>query len=140
MNILLAVDGSPYTQRMIGYVAENDEWLGSKHRYTVVHATPPLRGVGASGVDPRELRAIYRNEAEKVFKPIRAFFEQRGIAANFVNLVGPVAESIAKRAERDSCDLLVMGSHGHGYLVNLVMGSVATKVLAGCKVPVLLIR
>lgn len=140
MNILLAVDGSPYTQRMIGCVAENDEWLGSKHRYTVVHATPRLRGVGASGVDPRELRAIYRNEAEKVFKPIRAFFEQRGIAANFVNLVGPVAESIAKRAERDSCDLLVMGSHGHGYLANLVMGSVATKVLAGCKVPVLLVR
>jgi nucleotide-binding universal stress UspA family protein len=33
-----------------------------------------------------------------------------------------------------------MGSHGHGTLVNLVMGSVATKVLAHCKVPVLMVR
>jgi nucleotide-binding universal stress UspA family protein len=33
-----------------------------------------------------------------------------------------------------------MGSHGHGTLGNLVMGSVATQVLAGCKVPVLLVR
>ena len=140
MNILLAVDGSPYTRRMLAYVAENDQWLGSKHHYTVVHATPRLRGVGARGVDPRELSAVYRNEAEEVFKPIRALFMQRGIAANFVNLVGPVAESIARRAERDSCDLLVMGSHGHGSLANLVMGSVVTKVLACCKVPVLLIR
>jgi nucleotide-binding universal stress UspA family protein len=33
-----------------------------------------------------------------------------------------------------------MGSHGNGSLVNLVMGSVATQVLALCKVPVLLVR
>ncbi|MDP4770616.1 MAG: universal stress protein, partial [Limnohabitans sp.] len=37
-------------------------------------------------------------------------------------------------------DLVVMGSHGHGTLGNLVMGSVATQVLANCKVPVLLVR
>jgi nucleotide-binding universal stress UspA family protein len=33
-----------------------------------------------------------------------------------------------------------MGSHGHGSLSNLVLGSVATKVLAQCGTPVLLIR
>jgi len=33
-----------------------------------------------------------------------------------------------------------MGSHGHGSVGNLVMGSVATKALAACKVPVLLVR
>ena len=33
-----------------------------------------------------------------------------------------------------------MGSHGQSSLANLVMGSVATKVLAHTKVPVLLIR
>jgi nucleotide-binding universal stress UspA family protein len=33
-----------------------------------------------------------------------------------------------------------MGSHGKGTLTNLIMGSVATKVLAHCKVPVLLVR
>ena len=36
--------------------------------------------------------------------------------------------------------LIVRGSHGHSSLGNLVMGSVATKVLAGCSTPVLLIR
>jgi nucleotide-binding universal stress UspA family protein len=33
-----------------------------------------------------------------------------------------------------------MGSHGAGALKNLVLGSVATKVLAQCTVPVLLVR
>jgi len=36
--------------------------------------------------------------------------------------------------------LVMMGSHGHGALANLVTGSVATKVLALSKVPVLLVR
>jgi len=34
----------------------------------------------------------------------------------------------------------VMGSHGHGALANLTLGSVSTKVLARCGVPVLLVR
>ena len=42
--------------------------------------------------------------------------------------------------EGEGYDLLVMGSHGHGALANLVMGSVATNVLAHCGVPVLLVR
>jgi nucleotide-binding universal stress UspA family protein len=37
-------------------------------------------------------------------------------------------------------DLIVMGTHGHSALGNVVMGSVATGVLARCKAPVLLIH
>ncbi len=33
-----------------------------------------------------------------------------------------------------------MGTHGHGALGRLVMGSVSTQVLANCSVPVMLIR
>lgn len=143
MNILLAADGSIHTKRMLAYIAAHEDVLGVRHRYTVVHATTRLPGVAAAFVEGQELKAIYRSEAEKVFKPIRAFFKQRGIEARFVGLVGPVAESIAREAERAACDLLVMGSHGRdgrGSLANLVMGSVATRMLAQSKVPVLLVR
>jgi len=34
----------------------------------------------------------------------------------------------------------MISSHGHGTLTNLVMGAVVTKVLAGCRVPLLLMR
>jgi nucleotide-binding universal stress UspA family protein len=43
-------------------------------------------------------------------------------------------------AKGDKFDLIVMGSHGHGALAGLLMGSVATKVLALSKTPVLLVR
>ncbi|MGL6205521.1 MAG: universal stress protein, partial [Giesbergeria sp.] len=54
--------------------------------------------------------------------------------------VGPAGETIAKLADAGDYDLLVMGSHGHGALATLVMGSVTTQVLAHCKVPVLIVR
>jgi nucleotide-binding universal stress UspA family protein len=54
--------------------------------------------------------------------------------------IGSAGEEIAKFAENGQFDLIIMGSHGQGSFSNLVMGSVATKVLAACKVPVLLIR
>ena len=140
MNILLAADGSAYTKRLLAYVAAHDDWLGMNHQYTVVHATPKISGRAAAFIDRATLKGYYQEEAEKVFKPIRTFFKQRGIDAVFVGLVCQIAESIAKQANRAPCDLLMMGSHGHGNMGNLVMGSVATQVLALCKVPVLLVR
>jgi nucleotide-binding universal stress UspA family protein len=54
--------------------------------------------------------------------------------------VGHPSDEIASYAEAGNFDLVVMGSHGVGALKNLVLGSVATKVLARCTVPVLLVR
>jgi nucleotide-binding universal stress UspA family protein len=54
--------------------------------------------------------------------------------------VGSAGELIAKTAESGKFDMVIMGSHGHSAMGNLVMGSVATQVLAHCKVPVLLVR
>lgn len=36
MKILIAVDGSDYTKRMLACIAAHDEWLGAAHRYTWV--------------------------------------------------------------------------------------------------------
>ena len=140
MKILLAADGSPYTKRMLAYVAAHDDWLGPNHRYTVVHAVPKIPPHPASFLDREVVKVYYRDEAEKVFRPIRVFFKRHAIEAEYVSPLGHAAEEIAALAERGTFDLLMMGSHGHGSVGNLVMGSVATKVLAGCKVPVLLVR
>ncbi|MCB2041343.1 MAG: universal stress protein, partial [Rhodoferax sp.] len=80
------------------------------------------------------------DEAERVLSPVTKFLIRHDIDAKTAWKVGHAAEQIAKFADAGKFDLLVMGSHGHGALGNLVMGSVATKVLAHCRVPVLLVR
>ncbi len=140
MKILVAVDGSPHTKRMLAHLAAHDEWLGPHHDYTVFHGGLAVPHRAAAFLDPKVVEGFYEDEAEKVFKPIRAFFQKQGIDARFVRKVGQPAELIAKLATSGRFDLLVMGSHGHGAVGNLVLGSVATKVLAKCSTPVLLVR
>jgi len=140
MKILAAVDGSLYTKRMLAYLVAHDEWLGAQHDYTLLTAVNAVPSRAASVLDKATLKGFYDEAAEKVFKPLRTFFEKQRIKATFVSKVGPAAEVIAETATKGRYDLVIMGSHGHGTLVNLVMGSVATKVLANCSTPVLLIR
>jgi nucleotide-binding universal stress UspA family protein len=104
--------------------------------------------VGAAGllfrstrmIDRELMKSYYTDEAEKMFKPIRTFMKAQGLEAGFVGKVGHPAELIAKEADTGRYDLVMMGSHGHGLLTGLVLGSVATKVLAACKVPLLPVR
>ncbi len=140
MKILVAVDGSPYTKKMLAYLAAHDEWLGPQHEYTVVHAVGPVPPRAAAVLDKATLKAHYDDEAEKVLKSIRTFMTKQNLKANFVAKVGAPAELITGLAAKGDFDLLVMGSHGHGSFANLIMGSVATKVLSACETPVLLVR
>ena len=140
MKILAPVDGSSYTKRMLAYVAAHDDWLGGQHSYTVLNVQAAVPPRAAAVIDKADLKAYYETEAEKVFKPIRTFFSKQGIQAQYVAKIGHAAEVIAQQADKGAYDLVVLGSHGQSALLNLVMGSVATKVIANCKLPVLLVR
>jgi nucleotide-binding universal stress UspA family protein len=140
MKILVPVDGSPFTKRMLAYLAAHDEWLGEAHQYTLLHVAPAVPPRAAAVLDKAILQGHYTEESEKVFKPIRSFFGKQKLKADFVAKVGPAADTIATAATKGKFDLLMMGSHGHGLLGSLVLGSVTTRVMAQCEVPVLVIR
>lgn len=140
MKILVAVDGSSFTKRMLAYLTAHDEFPGKGHEYTILTVVAPVPPRAASVIDKATLEGYYQDEAEKVFKPIRTFLGKQGIDAKFVFKTGHAADTIANVAEKGKFELLVLGSHGHGSIANLVMGSVATKVLARCGTPALLVR
>lgn len=53
---------------------------------------------------------------------------------------GKAADVIVEESEKRNCDLIVMGTHGHGILGDVVMGSTAKKVLKRSEKPVLIIK
>ena len=140
MKILIAADGSEYTKRMLAYIAAHEQWLDARHEYTIVHSVLAVPHRAAAFVSADVVTRFYDDDAEAVFRPIRAFMEQKGIHARYVHTIGHAAESISKMADDGRFDLLMMGARGNSSLVNLILGSVATKVMAGCSVPVLIIR
>jgi nucleotide-binding universal stress UspA family protein len=140
MKILLAVDGSPYSKKMLAYLGTHEGLLNGKNDYTVFTAQPALPPRARAAVGKSVVDTYYAEESEKVLAPVSKFLLRHGIDAKSRWKVGPAGATIAKLAADGKFDLVVMGSHGHGAVVNMVMGSVANQVLANCKVPVLLVR
>ena len=140
MNILLAVDGSAYTKKMLAYLAAHDEMLGTSHSYTAITVQAALPPRARAALGKETVDSYYAEEGEKVLAPVVKFLARHGVQLKTVTKVGPAGETIAKVAESGKYDLIVMGTHGHGSLGKLVMGSVSTQVLASCQVPVLLVR
>ena len=140
MKILLAVDGSEYTKKMLAYLATHEALFGPHHSYTLLTVSPQLPPRARSVVGKELVETYHREEAEKVLSPVTKFLVRHGIDAKTTVKIGHAGETISKVADSGKFDLVVMGSHGHGTWGNLVMGSGATQVLAHCKVPVLLVR
>lgn len=140
MKILLAVDGSRYTKKMLAYLGTHDDLFTPGNSYTVFTVQPPLPARARAAVGKEIVDNYYSEEAEKILAPVSKYLLRHGIDARSSWKTGHIGLSIAKFADSGKFDLIVMGSHGHGTLVNLVMGSVATQVLANSKVPVLLVR
>jgi nucleotide-binding universal stress UspA family protein len=139
MKILLAVDGSPYTKKMLAYMAAN-ELFSPKNEYTAFTAQLMLPSQARAALGKELVTKYYEDEGQRVMAPVQKFLERHGIKAKCLWKTGSPGELIAKMADAEKFDLVVMGSHGHSALVNLVVGSVATKVLGNCKAPVLIVR
>jgi len=140
MKILLAVDGSAYSKKMLAYLVTHDTLFTADHDYTVFTAQSAIPARARAAVGKEIVEKYYADEAEKVLAPVDKFLRRHGITAKSNWKVGPPGPAISKLAADGKFDLVIMGSHGHGTVVNMVMGSVATQVLAHCKVPVLLVR
>jgi len=140
MKILLTVDGSEYTKRMLAYVAAHDELFGTAHAYEIFTVVVPIPAQATRFLDRDTTDAYYRQAAEQVLGPVKAFAEQQGWKAQVAHAVGLPAETIAAHAQSRQPDLIVMGSHGHSALGNVILGSVTNGVLARCKLPLLVIQ
>ena len=140
MEILLAVDGSAYTQKMLAYLTSHQEMLGTGHEYTIITVQPLLPPRARAALGKEVVEQYYDEESAKILQPVLEFLKGRGVEAQSIAKVGPIADTIIHAAQDGKFDLIAMGTHGHGALGRLVMGSVSSQVLAGCTIPVLLIR
>lgn len=88
----------------------------------------------ASEIIDDELRTR-RAELETVTRQLC----DRGVDASAVMVEGGPVECIADEARRLSADLIIVGSHGHGALYHLLLGSVTTGVLRSVHCPVVVV-
>jgi nucleotide-binding universal stress UspA family protein/mono/diheme cytochrome c family protein len=78
------------------------------------------------------------DEAERALARLESRFS--GIPVSNEVLFGNPARCIITAAKTNDADLIVMGTHGHGPVMHLMMGNVAERVVRMSPVPVLTVR
>lgn len=140
-TILVPVDFSDVTTRVTGaarsLAAAFDGTLILLH---VEEPQPDFVGFEPGAVPIQVPQVAERDQAAtRQLENLRAIVEEGGVRATAVHTEGAVVERILATAAEHSADLIVVGSHGHGSLYNLLVGSIASGVLKDAPCPVLVV-
>ncbi|MCU0764722.1 MAG: universal stress protein [Burkholderiaceae bacterium] len=140
MKILLPYDGSAHARRAVRFVAARTPLAGREPTLWLLNVQPPRLLEIPTAAGRKRLGALYARRAESVLRPARTVLKRAGLDVRATHLVGVPGLRIARVARDKKVDLIVIGSHGRTAAAGLLMGSVASTVLAHCDNPVLLLR
>ncbi|HVT38240.1 MAG TPA: universal stress protein [Gemmatimonadaceae bacterium] len=100
----------------------------------------------ADGFAARNLEQLELRESEEI-KRDRGYLDEvaarlgaQGVHVDAVLAIGDPAAEITAAAIREKCDLIAMGTHGHRFVKDFVLGSVANEVRHQSLIPVLMVR
>ena len=132
-RILLPVDGSRSSASALEYLLERKK-RGERARIDVLFVQPaPL-------VMNKEVANILLEEQLKVFSDRRIAAGMKKLHVKPIFIIGDPALSIIKYAVSEHVDEIVMGTRGRGRIAQVLLGSVAAKVIQLAAVPVTLVK
>jgi len=142
-RILVATDFSAASGAALALAKALARRFGASLHLLHVLEDPYVTGAFAADVyapPPPGLRESWRKNAENTIATLLTEPEVRGLRATTEVTFGPIAGTIVERAAAIGADMIVMGTHGRGGVVHLLMGSVAERVVRTARCPVLTTR
>ncbi len=136
-TIIAAIDFSNATKPVVGAAAALARATGA--RIVLVHVIQPA--VITSEYSPvlGDLAVASENSAVGKLAEWKAGLTTDGLNVETSKLCGQPDACIREEAERLAADYIVIGSHGHGAVYNLVVGSAAGALLKRAPCPVLVV-
>jgi nucleotide-binding universal stress UspA family protein len=89
---------------------------------------------------PEEIEAMQVSSGGDALRSAEDLLREAGVAFTPEVRIGDAAQTITNCARERRCDKIIMGTRGMSSLANLLMGSIATKVIHLTDVPVTLVK
>lgn len=146
-HILVPTDGSPLALKGAQEAVSLAQDLHA--RLTAIYVAPPWQppysDESSVVTDYVATRKAYeqgsRRDAEAALAAVEGIAKGANVPCDRLSITdGSPWESIVEAADAQHCDLIVMGSHGRGYIGQVLLGSQTTQVLNHSKTPVLVCR
>ncbi len=140
-QIFVPIDGSGCAERALEHAVSLARRIGDCSIHIAhAHEEPLIYGEIAVYVPREKMERLQREQSEGILARAEAILRTTGLPYEKEILIGPVAETLTKRAASLGCDAIVMGTHGATALGKLLLGSIATKVIHLSDIPVTLVK
>lgn len=140
MKILVAVDGSPISTKAVKFAISLARQLSEPPKLTLFYADPPLLNAAAIKLGAAALKAYHDGNVQFATKTARTALNRARVVFDEQTVVAIPAEAIVRFAQKGKYDMIIMGSRGRSGLTGLLLGSVTSKVIANCEIPVTIAR
>ena len=140
MKILAAVDFSPVTEQVMEALVRMAAAMPAQ--VWLVHVAPPDPAFVGYETGPHAVRGQVAAELHASHRKLQELAQRlraSGIEATALQLQGPTVATVLEEAGRLEAAVIVLGSHGHGMVYDLLVGSVAEGIVRRSTVPVLLV-
>ena len=145
-HVLAPVDGSDLSIRAARHAIDLAELCEAK--LTVLLVSPTYKKLSDEGfVAPpvNEIRKRWEAEmserAKQVLGKIEAEASVAGVQCKSIHVFDDAPyKAIIDTAKKNRCNVVVMGSHGHGGVKQFILGSETVRVLSHSTIPVLVYR
>ena len=153
-NILYATDLSENARFALKYASTIASRFGAA--ITILHVleelSPSGLGLVSEIVGKKRWAELKKRNEEKIITSIRTRIEDvcneisqsipecPFIVQEIIVKTGHPVDQIIHYAEKEDCDMVVIGSHGQGIFSEAVLGSTSRRVLRQCTKPVLVVR
>lgn len=135
-KILIPLDNSSADQAIIDHIQPLVKLTGGE--LILVHV--------ADGYAARLQNQLNLADSEEI-KGDKSYLEKRqkelqqyGLKVRTILVQGEPADGILSVADQEKCDLIAMATHGHKFVKDLILGSVADVIRHRTDIPILMIR
>lgn len=139
MNILVAVDGSKYSEKAVEFASKLASKTGSS--LNIIHVIPQISSTKGGIIRIMKEEIGSPDEAgKKYLRKARRIARGQGVKPKIKLREGDPSEEILKETEEREYHMIVVASCGKGKVNKLLLGSVCSDILHNAKCPVLVVR
>lgn len=141
-RILLAIDGSPHSQRVLEHALALRSEMRDANRieFHLANVQPALPGDVSGFIDKATVHGHHHAQSDSALQAAREMLRRAGVAFREHESVGNAGARLAELARSVGCEMIVMGSRGLGPQASALMGSVAQSTIEHATVPVLVVK
>lgn len=135
-KILFPTDFSLYANKVLECIP--DFKVGGAEEAVLIHVINPFKAARWSAIDQSIIEKVKLEAKMKMEEMTAKISAKYGIKTKDKIIIGNIHEEITRTANQEKASLIIMGSHGHGFTNDLMLGSTTEHVLRYTKIPLLI--